>query len=288
MESKTNYFIVGLTVLALAAGLLIAGLWLSVGFEKKKYNTYTVYMREAISGLTQESQVKYNGVKVGFITLIQLNDLDPQEVKLQIQVEEGTPITTSTKATLVAQGITGTMYLGLSASSSTFIPLQKTPGEPYPVIPYKPSFLSELEKNVTDVTADIKRVFDKENARHIKKSLENIQKISSVIEQNNDNLNKSLQDLPLLIKELKNSVRQFTSMSRDISAAGIQLSDTMRAGRNSIDKISQQAIPPAVLLLRRLDLIAANLEKVSADMRQNPAVMIRGSAAPKPGPGETR
>lgn len=288
MESKTNYFIVGLTVLILATGLLIAGLWLSVGFDKKTYNTFTVYMREAVSGLNDESPVKYNGVKVGFISKIQLNEFDPQQVKLEIQVEKGTPITASTQASLVAQGITGTTYLGLSASSSTFIPLQKTPGEPYPVIPYKASFLAQLEKNVTEVTAGINRVFDKENAKHIKSSLANIQKISDTIEQNNSNLNKSLQDLPVLIAELKNSVRQFNTMSRDISAAGIQLSDTMRAGRNSIDKISQQAIPPAVLLLRRLDLIAANLEKVSANMRQNPAIIIRGSAAPKPGPGERR
>ena len=270
----------------LATALLIASLWLSVGFDQKKYNTYTVYMREAISGLTNESPVKYNGVKVGFISQIQLNDADPQLVKLQIQVEEGTPITSSTQATLVAQGITGSTYLGLSATSSTFTPLEKTPGELYPVIPYKPSFFNVLEKNVTEATVGINRIFDKENAEHIKQSLESLQKIVQMIEQNNENLNKSLKDLPLLITELKNSVRQFNITSLDISAAGKQLSDTMRAGRNSIDKISQQAIPPAVLLLRRLDLIAANLEKVSADMRQNPAVIIRGSAAPKPGPGE--
>lgn len=288
MESKTNYFIVGLSVLALTAGLLIAALWLSVGFEKKKYNTFTVYMRETVSGLTEESAVKYNGVKVGFISMIQLNDLDPQQVKLQIQVEEGTPITTSTKATLVAQGITGTTYLGLTASTSSFLPLQRTAGEPYPVIPYKPSFFYELEKNVGEVTTGIKRIFDQENAQYIKTSLDNLQKISTMIEKNNSNLNQSLQDLPRLISELKESARQFNATSRDISEAGAQLSSTMRAGRNSIDKISHQAIPPAVILLRRLNLIAANLEKVSAQMRQNPGVIIRGSAPQKPGPGERR
>lgn len=288
MESKTNYFVVGLTVLILATGLLVASLWLSVGFDEKKYNVYTVYMREPVSGLTNESPVKYNGVKVGFIRQIELNNVDPQQVKLELQVDEGTPITSSTQATLVSQGITGTTYLGLSASSSSFMPLQKTPNEPYPVIPYKPSFFYTLEKNVTAATEGINRVFDTDNTQHIKKSLANIERISSVIEQNNINLNKSLQDLPVLINEFKKGVRQLSIMSNNVSAAGIQLAETMRAGRNSIDKISQQAIPPAVILLRRLDLIAANLEKVSASMRQNPAVIIRGTAAPKPGPGERR
>ncbi len=286
MESKTNYFIVGLTVLILATGLLAAGLWLSIGFNKKKYNTYTVYMREAISGLSEDSPVKYNGVKVGFISQIQLHDQDPQQVKLQIKVEEGAPITASTTASLIAQGITGATYLGLSNSSSTLLPIQKTPGEAYPAIPYKPSFFYLLEKNVTKVTDGMNRVFDKENTQHIKNMLTSLEKISAMIEKNNNNLNKSLKDLPLLINEIKNSARQFNATSHDISAVSLQLSATLKAGRNSIDKISQQAIPPAVLLLRRLDLIAANLEKVSADMRQNPAVIIRGSAAPRPGPGE--
>ncbi len=288
MESKTNYFLVGMIVLLLAAGLLIAGLWLSVGFDQKKYDTYTVYMREPVSGLNDESPVKYNGVKVGYISKIELNNFDPQQVKLQIDVEEGTPITTSTEATLVAQGITGATYLGLSARSSTFIPLQKTADEPYPVIPYKPSFFNQLEKNINDVTRGINRVFNKANARYINKSLANIEKTSEMIEQNNTNINKSLQELPVLINALKDSVIKFNKTSDDISVAGVLVSETMRAGRNSIDKISQQAIPPAVVLLRRLNLIAANLEQVSAEMRQNPAIIIRGSAPPKPGPGEKR
>ncbi len=286
MESKTNYFIVGLSVLLLAAGLLIASLWLSTGFNQKKYATYTVYMREAVSGLNEESPVKYNGVKVGYIDKIDLNTIDPQQVRLQIKVEEGTPITTNTEATLIAQGITGTTYLGLSATSSTFTPLQKTAGEPYPVIPYRPSFFNQLEKDIRKTTVAINRVFDKENARQIASTLANLEKTSAVIERNNQNINKSLQELPQLIRVLKNTAREFSLMSHDISAAGLQVSDAMRAGRNSIDKISQQAIPPAVVLLRRLNLIAANLEQVSAEMRQNPAIMIRGSAPQKPGPGE--
>ena len=75
-------------------------------------------------------------------------------------------------------------------------------------------------------------------------------------------------------------------MADDVSVAGKQFTKTMKAGKNSIDQISQQTVPPAVILLRRLDVIAANLEKMSAQMRENPAIIVRGSAPPKPGPGE--
>ncbi len=286
MEAKTNYFIVGISVLLLSTMLLIGGLWLSVGFDEKHYHTYIVYMNEAVSGLNDESPVKYNGVKVGYISDIELNKQNPQQVKLFIHVEAGTPITQSTKATLIAQGITGTTYLGLSAQSNSMVLLRKKPGEPYPVIPYEPSFFNQLESHVNELSDSMERVFDKENTANIKKSLANLQKITEVIQKNDVNLNKSLEELPELIRELKISVSEFNLMSKDVAAAGRLLSSTMKAGRNSIDKISQQALPPAVSLLRRLELIAANLEKVSADMRQNPAVIIRGSAPAKSGPGE--
>ena len=286
MESKTNYTIVGLIVLILGAGLLSAGLWLSVGFDRKKYDMYTVYMREAASGLSDDSVVKYNGVKVFLVNKIELNQFDPQQVKIQLKIEDGTPITTSTHATLINQGITGTTYLGLSASSPSLFPLQKTPGEPYPVIPYKQSFFSQLEKNINDVSIGIKRIFDKENSRALKQTLINLQKVSDVIANNNHNLNQTLQDLPILINNLKTSVNKFNAMATDMSDAGKHVSVTMQAGKNSIDKLSQQAIPPVVLLLQRLDIIAANLEKVSTQMRQNPSVVIRGNTPPKAGPGE--
>ena len=75
-------------------------------------------------------------------------------------------------------------------------------------------------------------------------------------------------------------------MATVISESGKHFSTTMKTGKNGIDRISQQTLPSLTLLLQRLDSIAANLEKVSADMRQNPAVIIRGTSPPQRGPGE--
>lgn len=265
MESKTNYTIVGLTVLLLIAGLIFAGLWLSIGFDKKKYNLYTVYMTEPVSGLSNESLVKFNGVKVGIVDSIELSELDPQQVKIRLKIEEGTPITTSTRATLITQGITGITYLGLSASSPSFIPLQKKPGEPYPVIPAKPSFFYQLEKDLRSLSLGFRRILNEENAKNIAKTLD---------------------ELPKVMGELKAGIDNFNTMAKNMSAAGKHVSTTMQAGKTGIDKLSQQTIPPMIILLRRLDLIAANLEQVSALMRQNPSVIIRGTNPPQSGPGE--
>lgn len=307
MESKTNYTIVGLVVLILTAGLLSAGLWLSVGFNQKEYTSYTVYLKESVSGLSPESPVKYNGVQVGYVKEIKLNKNDPRQVELLLNIEKSTPITTSTSATLITQGITGVTYVGLSAGSSDLTPLRKMPGEPYPVIPSKPSLLNQLDavlkevaENVGAVSEKAQLIFNEENANNVKKSLANIERITKIVADNGQSIDNSLENLdvflakmakvskqfPQVMKDLKKGISKFESLADNMSTAGKNVSKTMIAGKNTIDQISQQAIPPAVILLRRLNAISANLEKVSNDMRQNPSVIIRGTKAPKPGPGE--
>ncbi|MBI2786825.1 MAG: MCE family protein [Legionella longbeachae] len=286
MESKTNYTIVGVAVLILLMGLVTAMLWLSVGFNQKKYNIYTVYMHEAASGLNQDAPVKYNGVQVGSVKEIKLNQNDPRQVEILLNIEEGTPITTSTAATLNSQGITGVTYIGLSASTSNLTPLQRMPGEPYPVIPSKPSVFNQLDsilkrvsEDIGTVTVEAQRIFNEENAKHISHILNNIDHFSK-------DLAKTSRDFPRIIAELKEGISRFNVMANSLSKAGTSVSKTMSTGKNALDKISQEALPPAVILLRRLNAISANLEKVSSEMRQNPAVVIRGKKSPKPGPGE--
>lgn len=297
----------GLVVLFLAAGLISTGLWLSVGFNQKIYLSYTVYLHESAAGLAEAAAVKYNGVQVGFVKKIKLNKNDPRQVEITLNIEDDTPITTSTSATLISQGITGVTYVGLSASSADLTPLQKMPGEPYPVIPAKPSLFNQLDsilkevaESVSKVSTEAQRIFNDENALYVKNSLANMERISTVIANNSDNINRSLQsadvflvnmakvskDFPQIIKELKVGVTKFNSLATDMSKAGKNVSKTMVAGKDTLDTISQQTLPPAVLLLRRLNAISANLEKVSNEMRQNPSVVIRGTTPPKPGPGE--
>ncbi|MBA2652429.1 MAG: MCE family protein [Tatlockia sp.] len=307
MEPKTNYTLVGLAVVILAGALIAAGLWLSVGFEQKKYSPYLVRMSEAVAGLTEQSPVKFNGVQVGYVSQIELNPQDPQKVEILLNIEEGTPITVSTYATLISQGITGNTYVGLSASTSNLTPLTAAPGVPYPVIPAKPSIFNQLDRvlkevseNVNKVSLKMSQVFSEENIVNFNKSLANIKSFTHAIATNSKHINHSLKNADVLIKnmkdtssqfpevmtELKSGLVKFKEMASSIKVAGSKVSSTMESGKTAIEQISQQAVPPAIILIHRLDNIAKNLEKVSSQLRQNPSVLIRGSTPPQPGPGE--
>lgn len=286
MESKTNYSMVGIIVLFLAAALLSTLLWLSVGFDGKHYKDYIVYINESVHGLAEESPVKFSGVKVGMVSKILLDDADPQKIKLLLKVEDGILITDSTRATLVTQGITGTTFLGLKATSPSLKPLKKPANEPYPVIPYTVSFFGQIENNVSAISDSLKQMVDPENARLLKQSLTNLDKILKPIAKNSNNINDALQNLPKAILDLRKSALEFRVMTKHIIDASGDFSQAMKAGKAGMDQINEQTLPTTTAFLRRLDLIAANLEEVSALMRQNPAVIVRGSAPQPSGPGE--
>lgn len=300
MEAKANYTVVGLTVVVLTAALITGAIWLSMGFQKKTYHTYAVYMNESVSGLGEESTVRYNGVSVGYVKAIELDKTDPQRVRILLAIEENTPITISTTATLISQGITGVTYVGLSSSSPDLQPLTKLPDEPYPIIPAAPSIFSQLDRalkevtvNINHISKNINQVFTPENLKNLRQTLAHLEKVTDIAVKNEKNLDASFKNADIMLKNLAQAskdlpqvIKNFNITAKNLSNTGKDISQTMISGKTTFNKINQQALPSAVNVLHNLENITANLEKVSALMRQNPSVIIRGTKPPPAGPGE--
>ena len=286
MESKSHYTLIGLAVLLLTAGLISSALWLSMGFDQKTYDQFIIYVNEPVSGLSDDAPVKYNGVRVGYIDDISLVKAQPQKVKIIVSIARGVPITTSTEATLIVQGITGTTYLGLTSTSNSLTPIQKVGNEPYPVIRYKPSFFYRLENSVNHISDQINSVFTTKNTKNITRTLHHIEAITRIFEKDSSSIDQSLRDLPHLVDALEGSAIRVDVMARDVSIASKQFTQTMQSGKNTIEQLSQQTLPAVSLLIKRLDTISANIQALTNQLRQNPAVVVRGITPPAPGPGE--
>ena len=113
MEPKVNYLLAGSFVVVL--GLVALGLvvWLGKADYRGVYDRYDTYMRQSVSGLSVNSAVKYRGVDVGRVKEIALNPENTEEVRLSLDILQGTPIKTDTVATLETQGLTGLATLNL-------------------------------------------------------------------------------------------------------------------------------------------------------------------------------
>ena len=257
MEGKINYTAVGVFVI----GLVIAGIsiffWLELRKHDQVYDTYVVYLSEDVSGLSIDSAVRYNGVPVGFVKSIGLVPSNSQLVRVVVSIESETPVNVSTVATLMSQGITGVDYLGLSSEQVDAPPLLLHPGEEYPVIPSRPSFLMQLSKvlpqlanNMSQLSNSISAVFDEKNRLAIAATLQNIQGITGTLNKRSDALMANMQA--------------------------------------TMSSINQQILPPAQQALQKMNNLEINLQTLTDTLKRDPSVIVRGSAQVDLGPGEKR
>ena len=114
MDTKINFFRIGLFVSAISFLLVLAIFWLGkYGLEYKKYDTYYIYFDESVSGLNIGSSIKYKGFDVGVVKNIKINPHNSEQIEVKIEIQKGTPIKDDNYAILGNLGITGLKYVEL-------------------------------------------------------------------------------------------------------------------------------------------------------------------------------
>ncbi|EKD54845.1 MAG: ABC transport system periplasmic substrate binding protein [uncultured bacterium] len=272
MDTKVNYAMVGAFVIVLFSAIVLSVIWLSSGFSIDKYTTYEVFMQEAVTGLSVDATVEYNGVSVGTVKSISLNQSNPHLVDLLLNIKSDTPVTEGTFASLNTRGLTGITYIALKDKSTDLRPLKAKEGQPYPVIKTAPSFflqldtaLSRLNDSVQKVSESLQALLDKDNLHSIKEILANLDKVTENIVRNNQKL---------------------SSILTNTERASRQLPYFVEASTSTMQILQAQTLPETNRIMVNLGVITENLAELSRELQQNPAILIRGREQIGHGPGE--
>ncbi len=145
MERRANYALVGAVTLGLLIGLIAFIVWLA-GFQfNKHYDTYDVLFVGPVRGISEGGEVHFNGIKVGEVTKLGLDPVDPNRVIARVRLVGGVPVRVDSYAVLEPQGITGVSYIQITGGTQTK-PLLKTvtPSGTVPVIHTQQSALADL------------------------------------------------------------------------------------------------------------------------------------------------
>ena len=160
--------------LFIALGLLILAVSLLAGYHlTRELDVYTVRFTESVSGLEVGAQVKYNGVRIGQITDIAIDQDDLERVVATLEIRKGTPVKADSQAVLVAMGITGLRFVEITGGTSRSKLLQ--PGDE---IPSGKSLLGTLEGKAEDIAVRTEMALDKIN-RVL--SDQNIQRVHDIV-----------------------------------------------------------------------------------------------------------
>lgn len=279
MEGRVNYTAVGIFVVFLSAVLFAGIFWLSSMDHGKMYRGYIVYMHEDVTGLSDESAVRFNGVKVGYVESMHLDSHNSKLVKLVLRIEPEVPITTSTYAILKAQGVTGVVTVNLNATTETAPPLQKIPGEPYPVIPTHASLLTQVSAALPAAAAELQklsaRVADLLNEKNL-----------DLIQQSLNNIAKTSGEFPKTVAQFNQTMTSINTLSLDMDRTSKTINSTMSNGQQAIHMFSTQVLPSTQQTLVNLKNVTQNMNQLTEEMLHNPSVLVRGKQPAPLGPGE--
>lgn len=302
MNSKQRYFLTGLFVVITVMIAIGIAVWFSVS-NREEFNTYLAKFHEAAEGVTVGSSVRYNGVIVGSVKSIELDNMDPRVVNVLLNIYTRIKVNVDTYAQIKSQGITGMSYIDLKLPDNANQRLSIIPHntKPYPVIATKVSLLSKISDNAQIVSANVEKITDKINTafnpyniEHLSNILTNLDKISLTIANRSKAIDQSMASVAQILKSVAEQSKRLDSVLQNTNGLINNLNNTTKGINNMVGSVNGSTIPNINnVLIPNLNQSFVNLRKITNQLddflellNQNPAILLRGKSAGALGPGE--
>lgn len=307
MDNKVNYTIIGVIGFLLVAAFIFMVFWMTSFKHSRQFDTYMTYFDQEVTGLQKQSGVRFNGIKVGYITDIKFDPDNLQKVEIFMHVDPKVPVTTSTVAIIESAGFTGGKYVALKALKSKAPLLKLKKGEKYIVIPSQESMIEDLESSLKKVSkemqqtiASINQLVGPANRRSVNESLANVAKITNVIAKNSKKIDESLssmqkilantstasKEFPAMVKQARETLASFEDTADKLNQTGAKVNVAVGRTSTAIQNVSDQLLPSAEQLLAQINQMMSSFRTLSSELAQNPSILIRGKAPGPMGPGE--
>ena len=304
-----NYPLVGAFVLVLGSLLIAGALWLaSGGALQKKYDLYLAIENESVAGLNVNAPVKYNGVDVGKVRLIELDPANPERVTLLFAIERDTPIKEDTVAVLKTQGLTGIAYVELGGGTRDAPPLLARDGSDYPVIRTKPSLSARLENVLTTVltkldsmSSNVNAILSDENRTAFAAVVADVALVAHTIAARRDALDSGLAhaartfentsrasaQIGPVIDRVGRSADAVGTMGTEVARTTASAGKTFDAVGADMQRFSAETLPELERLLAELSVLSTSLRRLAEQTERNPAGLLFGRRPLADGPGES-
>lgn len=275
MEPRANHIMIGGITLLLIAATALFGLWLARFGDERETLTIDVVFQEAVSGLSDGSRVEYNGLRVGSVSRLRLDEADPTQVIARITVAADTPVTTDTQARIAMTSITGSAHIQLSTDSLSGPPLVAEREGEVPVIIAEPSPFARLRANweesmggVNSLIDNINQVFSDENVSSITSLLANLDEISRFATENQEQAGLAMDNL----------AQASASANRALENLDGLILDTNRL----LDVHGEEAMRSVSVTMQRLDGVIASVDEIINDNRGSLEQGLQGVHALEP------
>jgi len=286
MENRSHAMLAGIFTLVFLIAAAVAAIWISK--KNIPLKPFELVASSPVTGLSVQSQVRYQGVPVGRVDSLRFIQDKPGQVRIVIGIDPTTPVTEATWAEIVTAGVTGISNVELRDNGSSKVRLESS-HEKLAEIPIRPSFLEKLMSSGGGMIESVERV------------LAQVEKITS--DQNIASISLSLKKLPALIDGFAGTVQRIDAAALQVGSLAKSAEDTVKALNTPGGAIHQviqslQSIQEAVAQMRTSTLpdvtmlsvsvsdAAHALTQTSRQLSQSPQSLIFGPPRAVAGPGE--
>jgi phospholipid/cholesterol/gamma-HCH transport system substrate-binding protein len=280
METRAHHLLIG--SFAIVVTLLTIGFLLWVGrFEfDRQYQLYDLKFEGSVSGLSKAADVLYNGIKVGEVILIEIDEDNPKNVLVRIQVGRTTPVKEDSYARLETQGLTGVAAIQIAGGDPKSNPLVAEEGQRYPVIKTKASVISELftsapqlvdKSNV--VLARVAAFLSTENERKFSETMEHLTKLTGNLAKASDKFDSIAANLDKIVAgDAKMTLADIRGVAGDIRLI-------MNEARGPLRDFARQGLPELLLAIGDARQMIASVDRAAQRLESSPSSLIFGDKA---------
>ena len=113
----------------------------------------------------------------------------------------------------------------------------------------------------------LQTVLDQKTIASLKQSTDNLQQITRTLAANN---------------------KRLATIVANTEQASYQFKPLLRSSNDTVKTLQTQVLPEAYRSLSNLNQLSGSLNGAAAKINRDPSILVRGVAAPPPGPGETK
>jgi len=238
MENKAHYALIGTFVILALFTIIAFVAWLSNAQFDQQFDEYEVTFNGAVRGLSQGSEVRFNGLKVGEVTRLRLDPQNSQSVLVDIQVAGDTPVDTKSFGRLEPLGLTGLNYIQVFSGGEEFPLIKDLPGKGPRRIQGQMSQIDTFLDDGGSVIEAVQKALNRVNIVMSTEAIEDFHAILDNINQITENLRDADIDTDLVNKTLVAIEKAAIDVSKAAAAVNTAADD--------FDKLVTQDVASAI------------------------------------------
>ena len=189
METRANFLLIGAFALAAVVAAFGFVFWFQNLHSTKLRTPLRVIFEGSASGLRNGGSVNFNGIRVGEVTSVKLDN--PRRVVALAMIETIAPIRKDTLVGLEFQGLTGVAAISLKggAEAAPPVPLDE---DGIPVLTADPDSLKDVGEAIRATLANVNRLVS-DNQEALKNSLQNVEAFTGALGKSSERIANIMQ-----------------------------------------------------------------------------------------------